>query len=102
MLADLIARIPEFTNAEADLCNLQNRLQQLEASAKENARLTNTVQSLEPISEDSIPVNLKEIQTNFSQVETESQMAVLKQKLDVKVALGRCVKWPAKTSSSSK
>jgi len=45
-----------------------------------------TVQGLDPISEDSIAVSLKEVQASMSEVETDSQMSALGQRLAVKVS----------------
>jgi len=65
---------------------VQARLQVLEARARDNSRLVETVQGLDPISEDSIAVSLKEVQASMSEVETDSQMSALGQRLAVKVS----------------
>lgn len=65
---------------------MQARLQVLEARARDNSRLVETVQGLDPISEDSIAVSLKEVQASMSEVETDSQMSALGQRLAVKVS----------------
>lgn len=84
-MADLIARIPEFTTAESELVAVQTRLMALEAKARENTKLVETLQGLDPISEDSIAVNLKEVQSSMSEVEADSQMSALGQRLAIKV-----------------
>ena len=80
-----MSRIPEFSAVEADIAAVQARLQALEAKARGNSQLVETVQGLDPISEDTIAVSLKDVQTSMNEVEANSQLSALGQRLAVKV-----------------
>jgi len=80
-----VSRIPEFSAVEADIAAVQARLQALEAKARGNSQLVETVQGLDPISEDTIAVSLKDVQASMNEVEANSQLSALGQRLAVKV-----------------